>query len=487
MTLTQIVAKNTIIQIIGRFLSLILGVVVIGLMMRYLGPEEYGYYSISIAFLQVVGIIADFGLYLMTLQYLGELDGRPELGQEEKQNRINLIMQNIFTLRFFLAAFFYGLAFIISLFFPYPLIVKIGILILSFSLFFSTLNQILSAFYQKIFRASKIVIGEIVGRLCLLAAIILFIELNFGFYFILAAFILSSGVNFLVLWQGIKPWAVLKFKFDFSIWRKILSRTWPIGLAIIFNTIYFKVDTLILSFYHPAIEVGIYGACYRVLEILITFPPLFLGLIFAQITAAWVSQNLERLKILLQKSFDFLIIIALPLIFGTLVLGPQIMRLLGGPEFISSGQVLRVVIIACGVLFVAELFKQVVISLEKQKLIIWFYLITAILALIGYFIFIPQYSYWGAAWMTVAAETLMFIFLLLTVWRTTKFLPNLKLFWKSLAASLIMFFVLAIFSAWNLFILISLGILVYFFSLYLFKGISKKTIKEIISIKELRL
>lgn len=493
MTLTQSVAKNTIVQVVGRAISVLLGVLIVSLMMRYLGPEEYGYYSISVAFLQVIGVIADFGLYLITLQYLGKADAQQDARQKEvayffhdreknQSPELSKIMQNIFTLRFFSAAFFYGLAFIISLFFPYPVIVKLGILILSLALFFSTLVQTLSAFYQKILRAEKIVFGEMLGRLVLLILIILFIEFNFGFYWILATFIFGSGVNFLFLWLSANPWVVLKFKFDFSFWREIIKQTWPIGLAIVLNAVYFKADTLILSFYYPAVEVGIYGACYRVFEIFITFPPLFLGLIIPRISTAWAAQNFERLKILLQKSFDFLTMIAWPITFATLVLGPRIMELIGGPEFIRSGEILRVIILATGVLFVAELFKQIAVALDQQRFILWFYLITTILALIGYFIFIPQYSYWGAAWMTVAVETIMFVFALLVVWKTTKFLPKLNFFWKSFQSSLIMFFALLFLQNWNLFLLIFLAILVYFCSLYFLKGIDKKIIKEIIKL-----
>lgn len=483
-SLTKTVAKNTFIQVGGRFLSLVLGLVVISLMMRYLGPEQYGYYSISIAFLQIAGIIADFGLYLMTLQYLGEADMHYEITktyENTKEGRASFVMQNIFTLRLFSAISFYGLAFVVSLFFPYPWSVKIGILILSLAMFFSTLIQILSAFYQKIFQAIKIVWGELLGRLALLVAIVLFIQLKLNFYSVIAIFVLGSGVNFLFLWLSASQWIKLRLRFDFPFWREIIIRSWPIGLGIIFNTIYFKADTVILSLYRPAAEVGIYGACYRVLEILITFPPLFLGLVFAPIAAAWASNNIERFKTLLQKSFDFLAMLALPIIFSTLVLGPRLMKLIGGPEFERSGEVLRVIIVAAGVLFVAELFKQTVINLNQQKLTAWFYFLTAAISMVGYFVFIPRYSYWGAAWMTVVGEILMLVCLLWVVWRKARFLPNLRFFGKSFLASLTMFFVLHFFIRWNLFVLLFLAVPVYFCVLYLLRGIPKIMIKEIIA------
>ena len=128
------VFKHLGIQTFGRIIFVILGLLVISLMMRYLGPQNYGYYSIAIAFLQIFGIVADFGLYLITLQYLGAIETEPK---EKQQEKTDYVMGNLFAMRFFLALIFYGLAVLVGFCFPFPLIVKVGILILSLSLFFA--------------------------------------------------------------------------------------------------------------------------------------------------------------------------------------------------------------------------------------------------------------------------------------------------------------------------------------------------------------
>ncbi|MCH7759274.1 hypothetical protein IID20_02875 [Patescibacteria group bacterium] len=70
------------------------------------------------------------------------------------------------------------------------------------------------------------------------------------------------------------------------------------------------------------------------------------------------------------------------------------------------------------------------------------------------------------------------------IWQTTKFFPSLRIFFRALLASLIMGAVLYFLGGINLFLLIILSIFVYFISLYFLKGISKKTIKEILSLKQ---
>lgn len=463
MSLTKKVFSNFVLQVISRTIALLTGTLIIGLMMRYLGPRDYGYYSISIAFLQVFGIIADFGLYLISLRYLGEADSLP---LEKREKRISYLMGNIFSLRLFSAFVFYGGAFALSFLFPYPQAVKIGIGILSGSLFFCTLIQTLSAFYQKMLATQSIFWGEIFGKIITLFLMLFLISRQAGLYLILSSFVFGNFVNFLILFFRAKTWISLRWRFNFIFWKEILKECWPIGLAIIFNVLYFKADTLILSFYRSPEEVGYYGGAYRVLEVLITVPPLFLGLILPRLTRAWASHNLEKLKELFQKSFDFLVMLAWPLILGTFVLGKRIMILIGGPEFGPAGDILRLVVIGCGILFVGELFKQLAVSLGQQKKILPFYLVTALFSLIGYFIFIPLYSYWGAALMTIFSELLMFSFAFFLFYRLTKILPRLNFFWKSLGSSLLMFLVLFWLRNWPIFPLIVLAPLIYFSTLY---------------------
>lgn len=480
MTIVKKVVHNFVIQIISRSLALVLGLFIIALLMRYLGLKNYGYYSTAIAFLQVFGIIADFGLYLTTLCYLGEID---ILEEQEKKVRTEWVMNNIFTLRFFSALVFYGGAFFLCLFLPYPGIVKLATGILSGSLFFCTLIQILSAFYQKILQTEKIFLGEVLGKVITLILMVIFVWQNLGFYLVLCVFVIGNFFNFLVLFLSARKKIFLRFKFDFVFWREILKRAWPAGLAIILNILYFKADTLILSFYYPPEVVGIYGSCYRILEVLITVPPLFLGLILPKLISTWQNKENDKLKNLVQKSFDFLIMISLPMILGTVVLGRKIMILIGGPEFGLAGDVLRVIIIAAGVLFVAELFKHLAVGLGKQRQVLPFYLVTAALSLIGYFIFIPDYSYWGAAWVTVFSECLMFVFVFCLFRQTTKISLRLNFFAKSLGASLIMFCALTLLRDSNLFFLIILGVVVYGLCLYLLGGLNKDLLKEVLNFR----
>ena len=110
------------------------------------------------------------------------------------------------------------------------------------------------------------------------------------------------------------------------------------------------------------------------------------------------------------------------------------------------------------------------------------YIFTALTALAGYLIFIPKYSYFGAAWVTVYSESVIALASFYLVIKYSGFKPKLPVLFKSLAASLIM--VLAIWltlNKINLILVLSLAVVIYLLALYYFKGITRQDILDLLN------
>ncbi len=472
MSLTRAVAHNMFYQVGGKILSTILGLAALAMMTRYLGQDGYGGYTTIISFLQFFGILVDFGLTLTTVQMISEPD-----------SDINKITSNIFTLRFFSAVIFLGLAPLVVLLFPYSATLKIGVAITSFSFLFIALNQVLIGLFQKNLRMEKVAVAENIGRVVLVAGIAAVVYLKAGLLAIMFAVILGSLANFLVNFLFSLKFVRIRFVFDWPIWKEIYRRSWPIGLSIIFNLIYLKADVIVLSLFQSQATVGLYGASYRVLDVLTTLPMMFAGLVLPVLTASWAEKNLEKFSRVIKKSFDFLMIVIVPIIFGTMILGERIMGAVAGEEFSGSGIILKILILAAGAIFVGTLFGHVVVAIKKQKQMIWGYASVAFISLAGYVIFIPLYTYWAAAWITFFSEAAIALLTFFVVWKNTRLLPSGKVLWKSILASLLMCFALYFLIDMNLLFLILLGAIIYFTALYLFRGYNKETVTEIIRLK----
>jgi len=472
MTLTKKIAGNVFWQILGKGVAVILGVVTIGLLTRYLGQSGFGYYATALAFMQFFGVLVDFGLYLVCLK---EIAVTPE--REEK------IIANVLTIRLISAFLFLAGGVILLYSLPYSMIVKQAALVVSFSFFLMSLVQILTAVFQVRLKMGYVALAEALGRLFFLGLVWLLIKGQVSLPLIMLGNVANAFVYLIVLWLVAARFLKLRLAWNWSYQKRIFTLSWPIALGIVFNLVYFRADTIILSWYHSPSAVGLYSAPYKILEIITTFPHMFMGLVMPFLTSAVVIKNFSRSSEILQKVFDFFIMISLAMVFLMTPVTDKIMTLIAGPEFVVSGVILPILLFATAIIFLGTPFTYAVVVLEKQKTMLKYFAIAAVLALVGYFVFIPRYSYFGAAWVTVAVELFISLTAFILTYRFSGFVPRLKVFAKSLISAIIGFAVcwwlkdLAVW--WSLII----SFAVYSLCLVLFKAVSKETIKELLGFK----
>lgn len=472
MSLTKKIAHNTLIQYIGKVVTTILGIFVVALMTRYLGKDGFGQYITVTAFLAFFGIIVDFGLSLTATRTVG----KPDIDA-------NKFLSNMMTIRLLSSFVFMGLAPLVVWFFPYAIEVKLGVLIVTWSFFFISINNILASVFQKEIKMFIYTIAEVAGRIVLLFGIGLAIYFHLSIYYIFLMITLGSFTHMIISFIAARRYVKFKFAFDKKYWVAIFKKSWPIAISISCNLLYLKTDTIILSLVRPEADVGLYGASYRVVDILTMLPSLFMGLILPVFTTYFIQKNHYKLRNLMQMSFDAMVVVALPIVLGTMVVGQKLMVLIAGPEFVASGSILKILIWAVAAIFMGVLFGYLVVGVNKQKKMIWGYLSVAVVSLILYVIFIPIYGYWAAAIITVASELLIAIITAVVVSRTIKFFPSLKIFLKALVAAVIMAGVLYLLQDLNVILLLVIAMVIYFGLLLLFRAVKKETIKELISLK----
>lgn len=476
MNLSKKVALNTIVQTGGKIVSTVLGLFTIAVMTRYLGQAGFGQYTTAITFLSFFAVVADMGLTLVTVQMISLPAG--EAGRTDVDN--TRMLGSLLGMRLVSALILLGAAPLAVLFFPYGAPVKLAVTVASLSFFFIALNQVFVGLFQKHLRLDRVSIAEVASRLLLLVGIIFVAYFDYGLLGVMAATSLASALSFLLHFIFSKKLAKISINFDLKIWREIFSKSWPISVTIIFNLIYLRTDTLILSLIKSQEEVGIYGATYKVIDVLITLPFIFAGIILPILTSSW-REDRERFNRIMRRSFDLMAILAVPLAVGTQFVGKDIMTIVAGSDFAVSGDLLRLLIVAASVIFLGTIFSHAIIAIDQQKKIIKAYAFTAATALAGYLVFIPLYSYYGAAWVTIYSELAIALAGVWLVWKHARFIPSFQVLFKALAASLVMAAVHFLLPRFNLVAEILIAAAVYFVFLYFFRGITKAELRELFS------
>ncbi|OGE41618.1 hypothetical protein A3A45_03485, partial [Candidatus Daviesbacteria bacterium RIFCSPLOWO2_01_FULL_36_8] len=166
-------------------------------------------------------------------------------------------------------------------------------------------------------------------------------------------------------------------KLNFSLMKKILVGSLPYGLIGVLGLLYFRIDSVILSYLRGSFETGIYGAGYRFLESIIFIPGAFGFALFPSL-AKLHDTNISDMKKLYFRSLKLMGLLGLIIFLGYLFILPEIIRILL-PNYSQSVDVIRILSFSIPFIFVATPGVQVLLSSDKYlKSVIFLSLFTVV-------------------------------------------------------------------------------------------------------------
>lgn len=463
----QAVVKHTAIQFVSRAISTLLGVVAIAIMTRALGTEGFGFYSTANAFVQVVGVLTDFGIAIVTVQLLAEVGANQ-----------GKILGSALTLRLLVSAAFLAVTPAVGLFFPYPVVIKAAILIFAFSQFANTGIQILTTIFQNRLRMELAAAGELLARVIQVAGVWFVAGHGSGLYGMAMAIAIGNAAQFalaLALARRLQPF---RLDYDREVWRSIIRRSWPIGLSIAFNVIYLRADMLILSLARSQAEVGLYGAAYRVIDVLTSLPFLFMGLVMPIMANAWSVKDAPRLARASARAFDFLILLALPIVAGAAALGRPLMAALAGEEFRESGGLLALLTVGLAAIFLGAVAGHGIIAVGVQRAMVKWYAVDAAISLAFYALAIPWYGAWGAAAVTVFSEVFIAVASTALYLRVARVRYGVSVALKAALAAALMALALPSLAAYGLVPAVIIGATLYLVLLWFLRAIPRDMVLQ---------
>src|SRR3972149_9698547 len=473
------ILSNTFIQFIGKGVGLALGILTISFISRSLGVEGFGRFTTIITYLGFFGFFLDLGLYLIIVKHITErLEDAPS------------ILGSFLVLKLFLFIVLFVVMLVVLFFLPYDEFIRKGILIASFYILFISMMQTIDAYFQSKLIMLYAVISDVAQRLVFaLIAIAAFVFLP-NVLFVSLGLTISTFIAFFISWLLIIRMIPINWHFDWSLIKPIIIEALPIGLVVIITIFYFKVDMLILSFLKGNRDVGIYGGPYKIIDVLTVVPWLFTGNVFSGLV-----KNKEQYQHYLQRSIDFMSLVAWPILAIIFILARPIMNLLLGSQFVDVSTVnffgipatppliLQVLIFFIFIYFFDQIFRDFLIAFNLQKKILTSTLIVFVANLILNFIFVPKFSYVASGLITVFTGLISLFLTYYFLRKDISFTLRFSIFFKSAFAALIMGTVLFVLRHFSLLILLPFGGLLYCILLLIFRVIDLKEIRSIFAPK----
>lgn len=471
MVIARKIAYNVLVSSLSKFLSTAIALVVIGFVTRYLGKEGFGDYATVLAFLAFFSAISDLGLYQFSTREISR-----------KGADVEKIMANVFSLRLVSSLGVLFLSSVLAFFLPYSYEVRIGLVVVSASLVFSSGYQVLNGIFQKNLSMDRVVLSELVGKVLQLGVVVLAVWRDAGFFWIISSLFFNMLFSFCAVYFWSRKYLKLRLGFDFDYWKQFLRESYSIGVMAVIVFFYFKLDTLLISYLRGSSDVGIYNLAYKVLENITFFPAMIIGLVFP-IMAQNIFADREKFRDVSNKTLKVFALLTVPLVVGVVFLADGVVGIIGGTDFSQSAMVLRILVFALAAIFFGNFFNAALIAANLQKTLMLILLFAAIFNLGMNLVFIPLFSYLAAATISVATEVFVAVATGVFVFKKLGYCPRVEKLPQIGISGFLMGLFLFFAHEWSFWGAGLGSVLVYAFAIWFFRAVETREVLSIISRK----
>lgn len=407
----KVVAKSTLFQVLTRIFTSGMGFLITIIIARNFGVLGYGDFTKITAFVGLFYLLADFGLNAFYLQE----------DKEDKRFSSLLLFRLILSLALFIIASILGfiLPFSKTLDGDFLNPIRVGIIIFSLSIVNQAIHYSFSSLFQKYHRYNFLFYSSIVGSLITLLIVFFAVNVLKSLEVTLFGFVLGSSLTNLIGFYLIKDKIEIN-KIDYKFILNLIRTSFPFGLMLFFNLVYFRFDIILISIFKTTNDVGIYGFSYKFFDFLVALP-LFLSNALYPFLLSWEKNN-RRFFDQIKKSIFVYFILSLIVVFISWFMAPLIVIV--KKDFELSILPFRILILSLPIFFLTNFFQWILIVLKQQMYLLKIYFVAAIINIILNIIFIPYYGYLASAIITGVSEGLVLLLLSFKMFSVRKNIHN---------------------------------------------------------------
>lgn len=398
------ISSQTIWQLIGKIVTSLTTVIILGAVARRFGASEVGVLTLALTYLGFFSLFADFGLNAHILPRFLKGD-------------ITIEWKKFFGLRLLITLLATLLAGLIIVFWPgqeetFRQTVLLGLVGVAESGFFVTIGAV----FQSKLRFDLSAMATTVGTFVILVTVYLMIQSGFKSPWLILGYslgwVVTGVLGFFIVKGYVKQLAPI---FDFGYIKQIFIESWPISATILLNLIYFRLDAFILSYYRSFAEVGVYNLAYQIFQTLLVFPAFIMNS-FYPVMLKDFSENIRRFKTNIFKAIAFMLGIAVAGAVLTIIFSPLVISLISGNTgFSGSVDSLQILSLGFPAFFVSSVLMWTLIVFKRYKTMLIIYVSGLLVNITLNFLFIPRFTYIASSWITVFSEILIVIMQILVL------------------------------------------------------------------------
>jgi O-antigen/teichoic acid export membrane protein len=429
MALANLLFKNTFFSFVSFGLRFFFNTIVIFVIARSIGVENFGIFTFSQSFTGIFSILTDIGISIYITR---EIAGG---NKSITNNFTNIIIVKIFlSLATFIVI--YSTIYIAG----YEKVTNLTILYITIAVIFDNFINIFKGLYRGFekFEYEAIITG--LNSFILFVLILAIIYLKAEVVLIAKTYAISRlitlGLTFLLSKNIPDLYANKRYNFNFI--KNLLKESFPYGIHILFGIIYFQIDTVMLEAMRGNYEVGIYQAGIKIVVIGLFFSAIFQNSFLPTLSRLF-GESSEKMIQVAVKMNKYLLTLGFALSIVIFIYSKSIIQIVYGDEFLVAENVVNFLSLLIIIRFSATAYGVILTASGKQKWKMYSTISATIFNVVLNYFLIAKFGYMGAVIATILTNILIFIlYLILSYKITANFLINKDIL-KIILISVILF------------------------------------------------
>ena len=457
------ITKNYIYNLIYQILILILPIITTPYLSRVLGAENIGIYSYTLSIVTYFILFGSLGISMYAQREIAYV-------QDDKYKRSKIFWE-ILILRFItltISMIIYYFAYVNGT--QYQMYYKILLIeIISNCFDISWYFQGMEDFKKTVFRNTLVKIISI-------ALIFLLVKRpeDLAKYFII--YVVSNFIGNISLWLYI-PKVLDKIKIKELKPLQYLKPTIGLFIPQIAIQVYTLLDKVMIGvIIDDKSEVGYYDQAQKIIKMLLTVVTSLGTVMIPRMANTFANGNMKQIKEYMKKSFRFVYILSIPMIFGIIAVADKFVPVFFGDGYEKVSIIMKVISPILLVIGLSNVIgSQYLLPTKRQKEFTISVTCGAIANFIVNFIMIRKYGAIGASIGTVIAETIVATIQIYFVRKDFNTKECLSISQNYIIVGIVMFFIVILigFTVKNNLISIMLqgvsGAIIYIIGLYVVK------------------
>jgi O-antigen/teichoic acid export membrane protein len=398
-SVARVVASNTAWRLVAFVARAVAGLAATVLVARLEGPASLGLFQLAL----MVTLLSSFAVALGLPKLLvREIARRPDQGPRWLETSLFMVLAS--------GSATTGLVLVATVALGSPTDVVIVLGLAAAALAFDAAARVLFGMFWAWERMHLEAVTTCLQEAAFVAGTAIALFTGWGVPGVMLAYLVSRAVGAAIGWALASRLAgvTLVPRLRRGTARPLLRRTMPFAVDDALSLAYIRVDSVLIGILQGTTAVGLYQAAANLVIYLNILPRMLNYSLYARLSRAWPDDtgDLRRLR---DASLRLVGAFGVPLMVASILLAPEIVRMIYGPRFDGASAALRLLALVIPIRMLGHTLGTALTAVDRQTQRMWAVAAAAVTNIALNLYAIPRWSYLGAASVTLITEAGLFL------------------------------------------------------------------------------